>query len=104
MFAHGQWAELLAASATCDEQAATGRRVNGDDLERRAKRAELLVGMDELSSARQALEGAELAPGTNETLQMLSDHPKRPPKIREPLPVEVTNHVLEVPFELSRSS
>ena len=67
LFAQGQWAELLAASATCDEQAAMGRRrrrrVNGDDLERRAKRAELLVGMGELSSARQALEGAELAQG-----------------------------------------
>ena len=105
LFAHCQWAELLAASATCDEQAAVGRRrrrrANGDDLERRAKRAELLVGMGELSYARQALEGAELAPGTNETLQMLSDHSKRPPEIWEPLPVEVTNHVPEVPFELS---
>ena len=42
-------------------------------------------------------EGAELAPGTNETLQMLSDFSRRPPEIREPLPMEVTNHVLEVP-------
>ena len=75
--------------------------VRRNDLERRAKRAELLVGMGELPSARQALEGAELAPGTNETLQMLSDHSRRPPEIREPLPVEVTNHVPEVPFELS---
>ena len=79
--------------------ASHGRQVNGDE-ERRAK-AELLVGMGELSSARQALEGAELAPGTNETLQMLSDHSKRPPEIREPLPAEVSNHVSEVPFELS---
>ena len=68
-------------------------------MERRTKRAELLVEMG-VSSARQALEGAELAPGTNETLQMLSDHSKRPPE-REPLPAEVTNHVPEVSFELS---
>ena len=58
-----------------DEQAAVGRRRrrrgSGDDVARRAKRAELLVGMGELSSARQALEGADLAPGTNGALQML---------------------------------
>ena len=76
LFAQGQWAELMAASAVCDQQAGVGRRRRrrrGDDLERRASRAEMLVTMGELSSARQALEGAELAPGTNETLQMLSD-------------------------------
>ena len=83
LFAQGQWA----ASASCDDrQLRDGRRrrVNGDDLERRAKRAELLVGMGELSSARQALEGAELALGTNETLQMLSDHSNaaRKPKVQ----------------------
>ena len=39
--------------------------------------------------AELALEGAELTPGTNVTLQMLSDHSKRPPEIREPLPAEV---------------
>ena len=55
----------------------------------------MLVSMGELSSARQALEGAELAPGTTETLQMLSDQSRRPPEIREPLP-----HVPAVPFAL----
>ena len=78
---------LMAASAIGDEQAALGRRrrrrENGDDLELLATRVELLVGMGELSFARKAFEGAELAPKTNETLQMLS---------------EVTNHFPEVPF------
>ena len=60
----------------------------------------MFVAMVELSSARQALEGAELALGTTETLQMLSDQSRRPPEIREPLPIEVTNHVLAVPFAL----
>ena len=65
---------------------------------RRAKRSAPRMG--ELSSALQALEGAELAPSTDDTLQMLSDHTRRPPRIREPLPREVANRSPEVPFEL----
>ena len=68
----------------------------------RASRAEMLVAMAELSSARQTLEGAELAPGTTETLQMLSDQSRRPPEIGEPLPIEVTNHMLAVPVRVGR--
>ena len=64
MFSRGEWLQLLAASRACDEKAATARnrrrRRPPDDLERRAKRALQLVQMGELSSARQALEGAEL--------------------------------------------
>ena len=64
-FSHGQWESLLEASARCDEQAAVSRRRSqrrdGDHIERRAVRAKMLVGLGELSSARQALEGASLA-------------------------------------------
>ena len=41
--------------------------------------------MGELSTARQALEGARLAPGNDETLQVLRDPEKRPPLLRETL-------------------
>ena len=44
-----------------------------DDLERRVARAEMMVAVGELSSARQALEGEEVAPGTRDTLQKLKD-------------------------------
>ena len=89
-FSQGQWESLLEASARCDEQAAVSRRRSrrrdGDDGERRAARAEMLVGLGELSSARQALEGASLAPGTEETRQLLTDRRKRPPELLDPIP------------------
>ena len=61
----------------CDEQAAVIRRRKGrrgDDLERRATRALNFVQVGEFYSARQAQEGAEVAPGTKDT----SDTSKRP--------------------------
>ena len=63
-FNRGEWAQLIRASVECDEQAVVSRRRKrrgGDDLERRATRAFNLVQVGELSSARQALEGAEIA-------------------------------------------
>ena len=69
-FAWGEWVQLIHASVQCDEQAAVIRRRKGrrgDDLERRAIKALNFVQVGELSSARQAPEGAEVAPGT-ETL------------------------------------
>ena len=43
----------------------------------------------ELSSARQALEGAAVAPGNRNTLALLQDARRRPPEPREPLPPEL---------------
>ena len=43
-------------------------------------------------SARQALEGAEIAPGTEETLSKLTDTSKRPDRLRDPIPREVIEH------------
>ena len=54
-FVRGDWGSLILASRECSTQAAVVRR-------RRSCR--MLVHMGELSSARQALEGAELAPGS----------------------------------------
>ena len=60
LFSQGEWQSLLEASAECDEQAAVSRRRSRrrtrDNGERCAARAEMLVGMGELSSARQALD------------------------------------------------
>ena len=56
--------------------------------------------MGELSSARQALEGAEIAPGTEETLSKLTDTSKRPDRLRDPIPREVIEHAPTRPFTL----
>ena len=55
--------------------------------------------MGEPSSARQALEGATLAPGNSDTLNQLKDPTRRPPRPREPLP-HVVSHVPGRAFEL----
>ena len=52
------------------------------------------------SSARQALEGADLAPGTENTRRLFTDRNKRPPELLDPIAVEVANHVPPVPFAL----
>ena len=82
-FVRGQWEDLLLASRVCcdraQSQGVAARR--GDDIKSRAIRAEALVHVGELSSARQVLEGAQLAPGSQQTLEMLRDQSKRP---REP--------------------
>ena len=54
----------------------------------------------DLSSARQALEGAALAPGNEATLRQLTDASRRPPQPREPIPPEVLNHVPPFAFDL----
>ena len=57
-----------------------------DDVEQRATRAETLIHLGELSHARQVLEGAELAPGKQATLDALQDEERRPPLPRGALP------------------
>ena len=104
-FGRGEWGQLLEASRNCDEKAAKSRRrgrrrTGSDDVEKRALRAEFLVQVGELSSARQALEGAALAPGTQATLDAMSDATRRPPHLRTPLSPEVLEHVPRREFEL----
>ena len=102
----GQWATLIHQSRVCDERAAAartrGNRRRGTDLESRAARAEMLVHMSELSSARQALEGAAIAPGTQATLDALRDPARRPPQPRFPLSHELTNYEPTGKFDLDQ--
>ena len=75
-FARGEWISLFRTSEVCNEKA----------VESRVRRAENLVHVGEVSSARQALEGAAVAPGTQATLDKLQDVRRRPPQPREALP------------------
>ena len=89
-FSRGERAQLVEASLELSHlkaQSATRRRrrEQKDELSRGADRALGLVQLGELSAGRQALEGARLAPGTEETLQVLRDPEKRPPVPRERL-------------------
>ena len=98
-------ARVGSSQCDCDDQAAVSRRRRArrqgeDDLEQRAVRAEMLVHYGELSSARQALEGAALAPGNQETLNALTDASRRPAQPRDPLPERLLNSVPEIRFQL----
>ena len=107
-FCAGQWTQLLSASASCDSDAMVAkhrkrlRQMPEDDVKRRAARALSLVQTGELSAGRQALEGADIAPGNNATLQMLQDPRKRPPRTRlgNEIPGAIMEHVAHSPFEL----
>ena len=64
MFNKGQWEALLKAGGVCCTQAAVRRRRTrhrSDNVPGRVARAEALLHLGELSSARQVLEGAQLA-------------------------------------------
>ena len=76
------------------------RRDQAIDVEKRAARALSLVKQGELSSARMALEGAEVAPGNLATLRDLTNLEKRPPRPRRDLSQEVVHHEPAVPFAL----
>ena len=83
VFSQGDWVSLLIASmehATRPAQASSRRshRRDHDNVESRAARAEGLVHMGEFSAARQALEGAAVAPGNRETLNALQNPVRRP--------------------------
>ena len=72
MFVDGEWAELFRTSRKCAEDMANvnrrrQRRGLTDPDAKRLEKAMILVQLGEFSSARQALEGAELAPGTQTT-------------------------------------
>ena len=95
-FARGEWATLMDCGQECTSRGAQAcsrrrRRANHDDQESRAARAEALVQMGELSSARQALEGAAVAPGNEETRAALQNPERRPPCLRDPIPPDILN-------------
>ena len=97
-FSDGRWTELLAASRNCAEDASQAQRRKRrrhrpeEELGRRAARALALVQLGELSSGRQALEGASVANGTQQTLEALRDPDRLPPLPRDPLPEAILEH------------
>ena len=104
MFAGGRWEELLRDSEAQEEAASTlrrRRRRRSDDAEdRRVSKALGLVQMGELFAGRAALEAAELAPGTNATLQQLQDPVRRPPRAREPIPEHLLTEMPVAQFDM----
>ena len=91
-FCAGEWIPLLEASM---EDAMVGRsaqakrrRCQNDTVERRALG---LAKLGELSSARQALEDAAIAPGDEKTWNALSVETKRPRRQKHPLEDEVVD-------------
>ena len=106
LFQMGHWQELLDASihnaAKIHHRSVRRRRREaGDEIEKRASRALSLVQMGELSAARQALDGAPVAPGTLATLRALTDPEKRPPTARQELSDEIQHSEPAEPFELN---
>ena len=105
---------MTAGGWSCSERAPLQRRphihnqsVGGarqdhddDDDARTSARAMSLTQMGELSAARQALEGAPVAPGTMSTLRALTDPEERPPLPRAPLSPEVAEAQPVEAFEL----
>ena len=65
---------------------ATRRRRRNPSDDTKALRAERLASLGELSAARRALEGAEIAPGTLATLAELTNPDRRPARPREVVP------------------
>ena len=77
-FQEGEWIQLLSEGQECAAQAhrpsvRRRRRHRLDDVRDRASRALRLAQLGELSAARQALEGAQLARGDHTTLRALTD-------------------------------
>ena len=98
-FSSGHWIELIRNCVVNEEEALKiaqrrSRRQGQDGIVRRVERADQLVHLGELSSARQVLESAELAPGTAETLRA------RPATPRDPLPEDILGHEPDVEFQL----
>ena len=107
LFNRGEWISLLEASRVCCDEAAValrrwGRRAE-NDMPSRISRAEALVHMGELSSARQALEGSAIAPGSEATLNALRDPLKRPPVPRDPMPRHFAHPEGRVLFNLDET-
>ena len=82
-FVRGDWGSLILASRECSTQAAVVRRRRSrrteDNLEHRAARAEVLVHMGELSSARQALEGGRVGSGISPHVEHVAGSDKETP-------------------------
>ena len=84
-FAEGRWAHFLLKNREWADQQSL-RAVEAPDTKTTSNAdAEVLVQLGELSSRRNVLEGASLAPGFDASLRDLQDRAKRPLFPREPL-------------------
>ena len=104
-FADGQWIALLRQGQAAAEAHKAGvlrrRHRQVDSVEKRAERAHALVELGELSSARQALEGATCAPGDDTTRAALTNLARRLPELRSELWQMAEEFVrAEVPVEV----
>ena len=102
-FERGEWLQLLRMSQDVSARSASRSfRSRGREREEeaRAARALSLVYMEELSAARQALEGAPVAPDSCHS-RALTDPKRRPALAREPLRAEIANFQPAVPFQLN---
>ena len=102
-FSEGRWLEVVAESEEICRIARTAgvrKRRRGSDQDRKAARAESLVMVGELSSARQVLESADSAPDNLNTLRALTTPEKRPPLHRDPPPRELLAWMPDSPFQL----
>ena len=94
-FWRGEWLELIAAG---QERARTAAAE--DTKEKRARTACHKVRLGEASRAAQTLTAGKLAPGTDATLEELTDPNRRPRDQLERLPDEVANFRADTPLEL----
>ena len=102
-FTEGRWIDLVEESVEVCAVARTvvvRKRRHHTDQDRKVARAERLVMLGELSSAKQVLESGDLAPGNLSTLRALTDPEKRPPVPREPVPRELLSRRPVAPFQL----
>ena len=76
------------------------RQHQADGIQKRVDRAHNLVQLGELSAARQALEGANVAPGNLATLRALTNRDRRPPFARQDLSQEILHSEQAEPFVL----
>ena len=100
MFVSSQWDSVLEASRVCGDKAALARRRRTHRSDGNIRRVDWVVHLGELSSARQALDGAQLAPGSRQTLEVLRSQSKRPSETIVPFPLELVNHSPRTPFNL----
>ena len=106
MFQDGRWLEPLGISRGTGAQVHQSsvrrrRRQHQDDgIQKRVDRAHNLVQLGELSTARQALEGAHVAPGNLATLRALTNRDRRPPFARLELSQEILHSEPAEPFVL----
>ena len=105
LFCSGQWdimveESLVSAVNSTLARSRRRRRDARDTVEKRARRAFHMVQLGELSAARQALEGAAVAPGNKTTLSALKDPTKRPPSPRQAVPDHIRHFSPDEEFDL----